>query len=167
MDEEEIKDNKLILENNIIEDKKKLSSIQNDDNINPFIKNESICQKDEEIDPDFSSNEVKLGNKPNFNINIGLFQNNNIIKKDFINENTIIGDVKSNNYCYQTIYYAGKKFNINYSSENAKKYNNIYYYWKIIEQQKEVMNIVVVITKLGYLYVKQKSYIKKIQKIII
>ena len=38
---------------------------------------------------------------------------------------------------------------------------------KIIEQQREVMNILILISKLGYLYVKQKSYIKKIQKFII
>ena len=42
----------------------------------------------------------------------------------------LVGDKtkKTNNYYYQTLIYANKKFFINYTRKVAAKYNNLYYY---------------------------------------
>ena len=60
---------------------------------------------------------------------------NNIKKIDdkFIEKINLIGDKtkKTNEYYYQSLKYAGKKFIINYSKKAAAKYNNIYYYCQL------------------------------------
>ena len=53
-----------------------------------------------------------------------------IINKLFITENTLIGNKNNDNYCYQNIIYANKKYNIPYTNRQALKYENINYYCK-------------------------------------
>ena len=57
-------------------------------------------------------------------------ENNEQIKKlndNMIEKITLVGDKtkKTNNYYYQTLIYANKKFIINYTRKAAEKYNNV------------------------------------------
>jgi len=78
----------------------------------------------------------------------------------------LVGDKtkKTNNYYYQTLIYANKKFIINYTRKVAAKYNNLYYYCQF-HRSTNLSNIFNENNKKKKLiFAMEKFYIKKIYK---
>ena len=122
-----IKDNDLLKKkNNNITDMEQKITLNNP--TNPFIK--EIKKTDgenriENIDYDNNENEgeSEISNKE---VDEQLLK----LNKPFIIEMNLIGDKKKDNFYYQNIKYANKKFNVSYTKKEGLKHNIIWYYCK-------------------------------------
>ena len=122
-----IKDNDLLKKRNNVKEVEENNTLNNP--TNPFIK-EMI---ESNID-DKSHNKIKEKNKNEEEIEISNKEKEGEeiiqkLKKNFIIEINLIGDKKDNFY-YQNIKYANKKFNASYTKKEGLKHDIIYYYCK-------------------------------------
>ena len=121
-----IKDNDLLKKKNNITDMEQKITLNNP--TNPFIKEITKTNgEDTNENNDYDNNEIEeeseISNKE---------EDEQILKlnKQFIIEMNLIGDKKKDNFYYQNIKYANKKFNASYTKKEGLKHNIIYYYCK-------------------------------------
>ena len=121
-----IKDNDLLKRKNNISDMEQKITLNNP--TNPFIKEITKTNgEDTNENNDYDNNEIEeeseISNKE---------EDEQILKlnKQFIIEMNLIGDKKKDNFYYQNIKYANKKFNASYTKKEGLKHNIIYYYCK-------------------------------------
>ena len=147
-----IKDNYLLKKKNNITDIEQRITLNNQ--TNPFIKeiaktNEEVKNENNDYDNNEIEEEIEIPNKE---------EDEQILKlnKLFIIEMNLIGDKKQDNFYYQNIKYANKKFNASYTKKEGLKHNIIYYYCKYHRTTKKVTYLPKIIKKIKFLYVMGK-----------